>query len=547
MLMESMATTPSLQTPQGQAQTLIAPPWNGLESVVDNNIKLRQRYEYDVQGKTIAELENSARQRLLQQAAKYTSQYRNLPNGFEATPELASSPIILAGHQPQLFHPGVWFKNFALSQLASNVAGTGVNLLIDSDVVRSVSVRVPVQRGKQIAAEAVPFDQPQSPIPFEERQIQDTALFDSFGERVSKAIRPLVAKPLIDLYWPKVVEHRKANGNLGACLASSRHALEETWGNETLELPASSICQFPEFHQFTAHLLANAPRFARAHNESLARYRKANHLRSHAHPAPDLQEQDRWVEAPFWIWTEDQPTRRHLFVRDLNGTMQLSDLAQWTVEIPLSADGNADAAVEFLSSLDTSGVRIRSRALITTLFARLFLGDLFLHGIGGGKYDHVTNDIATSFFGLKLPDYGVISATLRLPIQTSDVSNTDEQLCRQRINSVPYHPENFLPPKESWPKEQAKEIESLIQRKKSWIETPKTYENAIERHQAITQINAALAPLTSKQLEKLAANHKEIESSLQSNAILRSREYAFCLHPQKSLQGLMLDSFSKIP
>ena len=62
-------------------------------------------------------------------------------------------------------------------------------------------------------------------------------------------------------------------------------------------------------------------------------------------------------------------------------------------------------------------VRIRSRALTTTLYARLFLADLFIHGIGGGKYDQLTNEIAQKFYGAELPDYLVLSATLLLPFE----------------------------------------------------------------------------------------------------------------------------------
>ena len=29
-----------------------------------------------------------------------------------------NAPVILVGHQPELVHPGVWFKNFLLSELA---------------------------------------------------------------------------------------------------------------------------------------------------------------------------------------------------------------------------------------------------------------------------------------------------------------------------------------------------------------------------------------------------------------------------------------------
>src|SRR5262245_28995276 len=38
-------------------------------------------------------------------------------------------PLILSGHQPELFHPGVWLKNFVVSAIARSVKGTGVNLV----------------------------------------------------------------------------------------------------------------------------------------------------------------------------------------------------------------------------------------------------------------------------------------------------------------------------------------------------------------------------------------------------------------------------------
>ena len=54
--------------------------------------------------------------------------------------------------------------------------------------------------------------------------------------------------------------------------------------------------------------------------------------------------------------------------------------------------------------------------MITTLFARLFLGDLFMHGIGGAKYDQVTDSLVERFFGVKPPGFMTLTATLRLPV-----------------------------------------------------------------------------------------------------------------------------------
>ena len=41
--------------------------------------------------------------------------------GSDADPD---APLLLAGHQPELAHPGVWVKNFALNGLARKLGGT---------------------------------------------------------------------------------------------------------------------------------------------------------------------------------------------------------------------------------------------------------------------------------------------------------------------------------------------------------------------------------------------------------------------------------------
>ena len=107
--------------------------------------------------------------------------------------------------------------------------------------------------------------------------------------------------------WPLTIERNPQQTNLGLRLAQGRHALEETWHNETLELPQSAVCQLPEFAWFVAHLLANLPRFWAAYNDALAMYRRAHHLRNRAQPVPDLAASDGWLEAPFWIWSTDDP------------------------------------------------------------------------------------------------------------------------------------------------------------------------------------------------------------------------------------------------
>ena len=249
--------------------------------------------------------------------------------------------------------------------------------------------------------------------------------------------------------WPLVLERNPAQTNLGLRMAQGRHAYEQSWHNETLELPQSAVCQLPEFAWFVAHVLAHLPRFWAAHNDALAAYRRAHHLRNRAQPVPDLAEVDGWLESPFWIWSAGDPQRRPLFARQSADEITLSDRHAHSIKLSLSADADAARAVDQLLSLADRGIKIRTRALTTTLFARLILSDLFLHGIGGAKYDQVTDQIARQFFGFELPKFAAVSATLRLPIAHAAVNTASESELTRQMRELRYHPERYRRGK--WP------------------------------------------------------------------------------------------------
>jgi hypothetical protein len=49
------------------------------------------------------------------------------------------------------------------------------------------------------------------------------------------------------------------------------------------------------------------------------------------------------------------------------------------------------------------------------MFLRLFVVDQFVHGIGGGQYDQITDRIIASHFGLEPPRFAVATGTMYLP------------------------------------------------------------------------------------------------------------------------------------
>jgi hypothetical protein len=529
LMSEACGQRKRLRAPPESGGTLVDPPPADVGELVEHNAAAAATYDYDLGGRPLAQLAGDARRELLEAAWDYTRAYRDVP-----MPQLSgATPVLLAGHQPQLFHPGVWFKNFVLAALAQRHCGVAVNLAIDSDTIKTASLAMPTGSVAQPRVENVPIDHQSAEIPYEERAIVDRDCLESFGRRAAETIAPLVSNPLVREFWPLVVERAGECNNLGECLAQARHRQEGLWGSATLEIPQSRVCSLPSFYWFASHLLAHLPRLWEQYNRSVADFRRANHVRSMAHPVPDLAADDGWLEAPFWIWSQDDPRRRRLFARQRGDEIVLSDRSGNEHALALEPEGDVDRAAGQLHDLAARGLRLRTRALITTLFARLCLGDLFLHGIGGAKYDQVTDLVIERFFGLKPPCYMTLTATLRLPIARDSVTPDDARRIDHQLRELVYHPERFLDGAADG------QAGALVREKLDWIATEPTPPNARLRCQKIRATNEALQPWLAETRQRLIAEREHAAGLLRAQAILDSREYAFCLYPPEQLEKLM--------
>ncbi|TWU00519.1 hypothetical protein Pla108_14710 [Botrimarina colliarenosi] len=498
--MPAKATYARYRAPADNNAALVDPDWRVLLA------RLREpatRADLTIGGVPLARLASEARRDLL--AAAHGD---------------AAGPLILSGHQPELFHPGVWFKNFALASLAGASGGVGVHLVIDTDLCRATSIRVPTGSIAAPRWEAVPYDRPGAPMAYEERRVLDRSVFDSFATRVASTIEPFVGRPLVTSVWPHARAAIDAGGLLADGLSAARHAAEPSFDCPTLELPFSTVCDSAGFRRLLAEILLHADKVADAYNGALAEYRAAHGLKNAAQPLPDLATDDAWREAPLWVWSIDHPARRPLFVRRDGERVELSDHAGWVTAGPADADG----VVAWLGELRGQGIKIRSRALVTTLYCRLVLADLFLHGIGGAKYDQVTDRFAERWLGVRPPAHATLSATLRLPIEHDSPTEADRRAALRRLRDLRYHPEKFAPNSDA----------AAV--KQRWVATAKTPANAAERHEAITQANEAMAASLTDERVASEERLKQIEHGLRAAAVLDSREHSFCLFPADDIK-----------
>lgn len=517
-----------IRAPRGHGQMLLEPPREAIGRLLQQNRNGALASAYDVQGLSLARLRSDARRGLLQDAQRYTAAYQDTSGALAE-----GGPLLLAGHQPQLFHPGVWFKNFALSAWARRWRGQAVNLLIDNDILRNPAIRVPTGSPAEPGVMTLPFDRLVQTIPYEQREIADGDLFGSFAERVRAACNGLLTEPLIGDYWQLVLEARRRSLNLGRCLAEARHRLEGRWGQATWEVPLSVVCEARPFAWFACHLLAQLPQLLQIYNASLGEYRRVNHIRSRSHPVPDLECDGTWQEAPFWLWSDASPTRKRTFVRAGRKTLELTDRGGICLRLPLTADGDAASAVEAITEAGKQGIKLRPRAIVTTMYARLVLSDLFLHGIGGAKYDQLTDLIIGRFFGLPPPGFATLSATVLL---FEDRTHELMQAIRdgkQLLRELRFHPEDDLPPRA--------EFEAWIAEKRSWIARDLPRGQRQIRHREIGRLNellgSSLADRRQQQTTQLASWAVELRRQTQ----LASREFAFCLFSEKILRPLLLD------
>lgn len=533
-----------LRVPREDGRALIEPPLSEAGRRMNESRERLAACRYDLGGRTVSEMLAGARRELIEAALRYTSAYRNVGSlGQQDNADSVPARVLLAGHQPELFHPGVWLKNFALSHLSDEQDAVAINLLIDSDVVKSVSIRVPGGTPTSPTIRSIEFDRPTEKVPYEERGILDRDCFASFGPRATREIGGLVSDPLVATWWPQAVARMEAGSNLGEAIAQARHGLEAEWGLTTLELPQSEVCRLESFRWFAAHLLVHLPRFWDVFNSALADYRRVQRIRSRSHPVPDLVAEGNWLEAPFWIWSRDDPVRRPLYARQVGGRLQLTDRSGREFALDITPESPLQRGAEQIAQLEREGIRLRTRALTTTMFARLLMGDLFLHGIGGAKYDQLTDLVLARFFNVEPPDFLVLSATVTLPAMRPEGGSraaADElRSIDGRLRDLVYHPERQLDRGDSERGDPRRA--QLLSAKRNWIETHKTAANARRRHEEIAQANQGLQPYVEAHRAELEALRHKLENRLRSEAILGSREYAFCLHPGEELRELLLD------
>ncbi len=519
--------TRQVRAPKEDGAVVAEPPLAEAGRLAGENVR-RLAAAPPVLGRPWGGLVRDARQAVAWAAYDYHRRVGDSPSTWKPV-----GRTFMAGHQPELFHPGVWVKNFALYGLADRHAAMPVNLVVDNDTVKTTSLHFPVLRQPLPPVSAFqpyratePFDHPAAGEPYEEYAVRDESLFAGLPQRVCPGWD---FTPLLDEFWAAAVRAGRRTPLLGDRLAAARREVERRWGCENYEVPVSAVCQTEAFAWFAGDLLTNLPRLHAAYNESVHDYRRRYGLRSTSHPVPDLAAEGDWLEAPFWAWRAGQGRRGRLMARL---TPQTIDLRVGEEDWP-SLPRRPEALARALLDLGRRGLKVRSRALTNTLYARLFLCDLFIHGIGGGKYDEVTDALIRRYYGIEPPAYLVLSATLLLPLPHYAARPDDCRRLRHEARDLFYNPQRHLDDGAlSRP-----EVAELLARRQALVrEAPADRRGRRERFRQIRAVSELLRASVEGELEAARRGAAECDAEVRANAILRRRDYPFVLYPEEALR-----------
>lgn len=457
------------RAPKADGEVLAEPGFDAVPGLVEANRKRLDRADVVVGGLPLRELRALARREVMELAGG-----------------TGHGPLLLAGHQPELSHPGVWVKNFALNGLARRLDGVPLNLIVDNDTLKGTAIRFPVFRDRAPASvhvQALSFDTLAGEVPYEDRTVRDGEQFRTFAERAAPLWADWGYEPLLAKHWA-------GGANVGESFTAMRVARERAWGCRNRELPVSRLSRTDAFARFARHILGELPRFHEVYNAAIRAYRTANGVRSMNHPAPELAE----GEGPFWVRTSAGRRQRATPASDTN--------------------------------------QLRPRALTLTLFARVCLGDFFIHGIGGGKYDEVTDDIIRDYFGIEPPAYQVLSATLHLPLPAFPSAARDLQTAERRVRDLRWNPHA-----------RPNAPTDLVREHKAITASEPPYSNHAARREwfrALQRVKEGLRKAAANEVPAAEADVQRIRREVEANAILRRRDYPWVLYPEETLRPFLV-------
>jgi hypothetical protein len=473
----------------------------------------------------------AGREELLAKAAEYTGRSLGLPG----PPPPGSAPVIATGHQPVWHHCGIWAKTLACSRAAQAARGTAVHVVLDHDVC-ATALAIPQSRPdgtwccRQLPVESGPSDRP-----LELRRPQATCL-----ERFLRDVTRVCPEQLCNARWGGLDVAEALRSNRIASVADAITYLQALLhtsldAHTVLYLPVSGLSETDAFRGFVASIISTAMYFSQCYNDAVAQHRHdpAGGLGVRVLTIDSVRGQ---AELPFWLVPSDG-RRVPMHIRhESAGRVCLLAAAD---EIGLLDTEYPPATAHQLRVLlENSRCLLRPKAITLTLFLRLYLADWFIHGVGGARYEPITDHLVREHYGIKAPPYGVVTCTATLPRCRGGGPLPDGSQLRHRLHHIRYNPEQYL----VVPSSPSDAVNRLVRAKQELIARASDPELSRSARRAawnrISRVNQQLCGHVGRTITDLEKREARARAEKASRAVCQNREYFFGLFPAWRLRQI---------
>lgn len=453
---------------------------------------------------------------------------RNLPEHFHEVD--LDRPWVGTGHQPELFHPGVWAKNFIAGGMGAALGNPSLNVVIDTDSPKEMGIRLPDLAVTEQPRRSIlcPFTNQSSGTPWAQIPVNPDYL-GLFARKLEDWAEQASFFPLAK-DWLGILKTNQscfAKSPIWVCFQRARTQVEAAWGLCQPSLPMSRISRFNSFHGLIRHFLMDLGRGRRTYNEALDSFRAFHQITTPGRPVPYLEERDDgWGEAPLWILEGDSKNRGRLWIKEEKGGFLLA--AAPNNPCPHSIRGDVETGLERLAE---SGVILWPRALFTTLYLRTFVFDWFVHGIGGALYDQITEDWAARWLKISPGPIVAASLTLRLPLAPARSGQKELRNAQHLQHHLHWNPDLLLAPSQ---KDQQNDLMAELLRLRG--ENPEPGTAAKRRFHAIRKLIERLRDNTRGPLDVGWDRVARLRDFVREEQLVNNREFAYPLHPIESLR-----------
>ena len=364
---------------------------------------------------------NTFRTELVNTAVEYTHRM-----GLPVSYLKSRQTIIVTGHQPTWHHCGIFAKNIIIDKFARQTSGIAVQLILDHDICNTSMSLPEYDNDGLLRFKTIHLEEKHRNIPLELRPVPSKERLREFIDSVLKTGNSFCS----DIWCQNlqsVLNEAESCKNIADLITQLQAWLNRAFGLEIIYLPVSLMSQSDSFAGFVCSAICEAVDFVRIYNKAIKDKRQTDNLKpNQTIRILKTDYLNNKIELPFWLVSKTGK-RASLYVslNDRNLRIGTADKIVGTI------DSSGGKKLHLLEILRKNKCVIRPKAVTLTLFARLYLAELFVHGTGAENYEYITDRLIEDYYKISNVNFGVATATMTLPVGTG---NQNLEISKEVLN-----------------------------------------------------------------------------------------------------------------